>query len=129
MSPKGKAILVVGAGDYTGGAIARRFAREGYIACVTRRNADKLTPLVTTIRAEGGVAHAYGSDARREDQVLALFAAIERDIAPIEVCVYNVGGNVRFPIAETTAQSLFQSVGNVRHGRVPRRTRGGKGHA
>jgi NAD(P)-dependent dehydrogenase (short-subunit alcohol dehydrogenase family) len=29
-----KAILVIGAGDATGGAIARRFAREGYIACV-----------------------------------------------------------------------------------------------
>ncbi len=37
-----KAILVIGAGDATGGAIARRFAREGYIACVTRRDADKL---------------------------------------------------------------------------------------
>ena len=35
-----RAILVVGAGDATGGAIARRFAREGYIACVTRRSAD-----------------------------------------------------------------------------------------
>ena len=41
-----KAILVIGAGDATGGAIARRFAREGYIACVTRRTADKLEPLV-----------------------------------------------------------------------------------
>ena len=38
---KKKAVLVVGAGDATGGDIARRFAREGYIACVTRRQADK----------------------------------------------------------------------------------------
>ena len=44
--PEKKAVLVVGAGDATGGAIARRFAREGYAACVTRRNADKLAPLV-----------------------------------------------------------------------------------
>jgi NAD(P)-dependent dehydrogenase (short-subunit alcohol dehydrogenase family) len=49
-----KAILVIGAGDATGGAIARRFAREGYIACVTRRNADKLQPLVEQIVAAGG---------------------------------------------------------------------------
>ena len=41
-----KAVLVIGAGDATGGAIARRFAREGYVACVTRRTADKLAPLV-----------------------------------------------------------------------------------
>jgi NAD(P)-dependent dehydrogenase (short-subunit alcohol dehydrogenase family) len=34
-----RSALVVGAGDATGGAIARRFAREGYIACVTRRTA------------------------------------------------------------------------------------------
>ena len=46
-----KAVLVIGAGDATGGAIARRFAREGYIACVTRRSADKLEPLVQRIRA------------------------------------------------------------------------------
>ena len=47
-----KVALVIGAGDSTGGAIARRFAREGFIACVTRRTADKLQPLVDSIRAE-----------------------------------------------------------------------------
>ena len=103
MSDK-KAILVVGAGDATGGAIARRFAREGYIACVTRRHADKLAPLVAQIEAEGGTAHAYGSDARKEDEVVQLFAQIEKEIAPIEVAVFNIGANVRFPIAETTAR-------------------------
>ena len=58
-----KAILVIGAGDATGGAVARRFAREGYVACVTRRNVDKLQPLVDQIREEGGRAHPFGSDA------------------------------------------------------------------
>ncbi len=103
-----KAILVVGAGDATGGAIARRFAREGYIACVTRRHADKLAPLVAQIEAEGGIAHAYGSDARKEDEVVQLFAQIEREIAPIEVAVFNIGANVRFPIAETTARVYYK---------------------
>ena len=103
MSDK-KAILVVGAGDATGGAIARRFAREGYVACVTRRQTDKLGPLVKQIQAEGGRAHAFGSDARREDEVVKLFAQIESDIAPIEVAVFNIGANVRFGITETTAR-------------------------
>ena len=67
-----KAALVVGAGEATGGAIARRFAREGYTACVTRRNADKLRPLVERIEAAGGKARAFGSDARREEQVVEL---------------------------------------------------------
>ena len=99
---KKKAVLVVGAGDATGGAIARRFAREGYIACVTRRQADKLQPLVERIRAEGGEAHAFGCDARDEAATSAMVQAIEGDIAPIEVAVFNVGGNVRFPVVDTT---------------------------
>ena len=97
-----KAILVVGAGDATGGAIARRFAREGYIACVARRSADKLEPLVQAIRDAGGQAHGFGSDARDEAAVQAMLAQIERDIAPIEVAVFNIGANVRFQVVDTT---------------------------
>ena len=103
-----KAVLVIGAGDATGGAIARRFAREGYIACVTRRSADKLAPLVEQIRAEGGEAHAFGSDARKEDQMVALFQQIEAEIAPIEVAIFNIGANVRFDITETTARVYYK---------------------
>jgi NAD(P)-dependent dehydrogenase (short-subunit alcohol dehydrogenase family) len=99
-----KVALVVGAGEATGGAIARRFAREGFTACVTRRTADKLQPLVAQIEKAGGKARAFGSDARKEEQVVELVQAIERDIGPIEVCVFNVGGNVRFPVRETTAR-------------------------
>jgi NAD(P)-dependent dehydrogenase (short-subunit alcohol dehydrogenase family) len=99
-----KAILVIGAGDATGGAIARRFAREGYIACVTRRTADKLEPLVQQIRADGGQAHGFGSDARKEDDMVALVEKIEREIAPIEVAVFNIGANVRSGITETTSR-------------------------
>jgi NAD(P)-dependent dehydrogenase (short-subunit alcohol dehydrogenase family) len=99
-----KVALVIGAGDATGGAIARRFAREGYFTCVTRRHGDKLASLVARIEQEGGQARAFGSDARREEQVTALFETIERDIGPIEVLSFNIGGNVRFPIRETTAR-------------------------
>jgi len=108
MSDAKKAVLVIGAGDATGGAIARRFAREGYIACVTRRNADKLQPLVDQIVAEGGQAHAFGSDARKEEEMVALVERIERDIAPIEVAVFNIGANVRFSITETTSRVYFK---------------------
>ena len=97
-----KAVLVVGAGDATGGAIARRFAREGLVACVTRRQADKLAPLIERIRADGGEAHGFGSDARKEDEMRALVAHVEAEIAPIEVAVFNIGANVRFPVTETT---------------------------
>ena len=99
-----KAILVVGAGDATGGAVARRFARQGYAACVTRREVGALEPLVKAIESEGGKAFPFGSDAREEDQVAALFETIERDIAPIEITVFNIGANVNFPITETTSR-------------------------
>ncbi len=94
--------LVIGAGDATGGAIAKRFAREGYTACVTRRNVDQLSPLVEEIAAAGGSAHPFGCDARVEAQMVELFEHIERDIGPIEVVVFNIGANVRFSITETT---------------------------
>lgn len=99
-----KAVLVIGAGDATGGAIARRFAREGFVACVTRRDAARLEPLLERIRADGGTAHGFGSDARKEDEMVALVERIEREIAPIEVAVFNIGANVRFPITETTSR-------------------------
>jgi NAD(P)-dependent dehydrogenase (short-subunit alcohol dehydrogenase family) len=103
-----KVALVIGAGDATGGAIARRFAREGFVACVTRRNADKLAPLVDRIEGEGGKARAFGSDARKEEEMAALVATIEREIGPIEVAVFNIGANVRFPIRETTSRVYFK---------------------
>jgi NAD(P)-dependent dehydrogenase (short-subunit alcohol dehydrogenase family) len=102
--PETKVALVIGAGDATGGAIARRFAREGFFTCVTRRHGDKLAPLVNRIEQEGGKARAFGSDARREEEVTALFETIEREIGPIEVVSFNIGGNVRFSIRDTTAR-------------------------
>ncbi|MBI5941828.1 MAG: SDR family oxidoreductase [Caulobacterales bacterium] len=99
-----KAVLVIGAGDATGGAIARRFAREGYAAVIVRRDAEKLTALTEQILAEGGEVHPFGVDARKEDQVVDLFARIEADIAPLEAVVFNIGANVNFPITETTAR-------------------------
>ena len=99
---------VIGAGDATGSAIARRFAREGYTVCVARRNQEALQPLVQQIHDQGGRAMAFALDARREDQVASLFNRIEAEVGPIEVVVFNVGGNVRFPILETTAQKYFK---------------------
>ncbi len=99
---------VIGAGDATGSAVARRFAREGYTVCVARRTEVALKPLVDQIMAEGGRAFAFGLDARREDEVVNFFQHIEANIGPIEVLVFNVGGNVRFPILETTAQKYFK---------------------
>ncbi|MCK8667602.1 SDR family oxidoreductase [Pseudomonas azerbaijanoccidens] len=103
-----KVVLVVGAGDATGGAIAKRFAREGFVACVTRRSADKLQPLVDSILADGGQAHGFACDARKEEEVVALVEQIENDIGPIEAFVFNIGANVPCSILEETARKYFK---------------------
>ena len=96
--------VIIGAGDATGGAIARRFAREGYTVCVTRRNEEALTPLVQEIEQAGGKARPFGCDARDEEQMVALFDTIENEVGPVEVVVFNIGANVFFSIRETTAR-------------------------
>ncbi|HCP33201.1 MAG TPA: SDR family oxidoreductase [SAR324 cluster bacterium] len=103
-----RAVIVMGAGNATGGAIARRFAREGYTACISRRNVEKLQPLVQRIEEAGGRVRAFGADARKEDQVQDMFRTVEEEVGPIEVCVFNVGGNVRFSLEETTSRVFYK---------------------
>ncbi|NPC55731.1 SDR family oxidoreductase [Caenimonas soli] len=100
--------LIVGAGDATGGAIARRFARGGYTVCATRRSLDKLQPLLDRIKAEGGQAHGFASDARKEEEVVALIEQIESTVGPIEVLVFNIGANVPSSILDETARKYFK---------------------
>ena len=104
-----KVCLIVGAGDATGSAIAKRFAQAGYRVCVTRRTPDASAALVKNIEDAGGRAMAYQLDARREDQVIALFKKIESELRTLEVVVFNVGGNVRFPLLEMTAEKYFKT--------------------
>lgn len=108
MSNNRPAALVIGAGDATGGAIARRFAREGMVACVVRRHAEKLEPLVRQIEAEGGAAVGFGSDARKEEDVMEVVSRIEREVGPIEAMVFNIGANVPCSILDETARKYFK---------------------
>lgn len=104
--PPTPACLIVGAGDGVGSAIARAFAAEGLAVCVTRRprHLEQLEALAASIRDGGGQAQAYGVDARDEADMIALVDRIEAEVGPLEVVVFNIGANVRFPITETTAQ-------------------------
>lgn len=105
MSAK-QACLIIGAGDDTGAAIARAFAREGMTVCLVRRerHADALEALAQSIRDSGGDAVAMPADARDEDEMIALIDRIETEVGPLEAAVFNIGANVRFGIKETTAR-------------------------
>jgi NAD(P)-dependent dehydrogenase (short-subunit alcohol dehydrogenase family) len=107
-SGKARVALVVGAGDATGGAIARRFARGGYTVCAVRRDAAKLQPLLDAIRDAGGDVHGFATDARKEDEVVALVEKIEREVGEIEVLVFNIGANVRTSILDETARRYMK---------------------
>ncbi|TXH41671.1 MAG: SDR family NAD(P)-dependent oxidoreductase [Burkholderiaceae bacterium] len=101
-----KVCLVIGVGDGVGAAIAKAFALDGFETVITRRarNLPDLEAIAQKIRDQGGVVHARGVDARSEEETVALFQEIERDIGPIEVLVFNIGANVRFAIEATTAR-------------------------
>jgi hypothetical protein len=108
MQQRKASVAVVGAGDYIGAAIAERFAAEGYLVFAGRRNGDQLAPLKAKIEAAGGRCEARALDARSEESVTAFLAEADA-AAPLEVCIFNVGANVNFPILETT-ERVFRKV-------------------
>ena len=108
MEHRNAAVAVIGAGDFIGAAIARRFAAEGYLVFAGRRNGDKLEALRHQIETAGGRIVTRSLDARDEDQVTAFLAEAET-AAPLEVCIFNVGANVNFPLLETTSR-VFRKV-------------------
>ena len=78
------------------------------MACLARRSAEKLQPLMEQILAEGGEARGFAMDARKEEQVADLVEAIEAEIGPIEVFVFNIGANVPCGILDETARKFFK---------------------
>ena len=108
MTKRDATVAVIGAGDFIGAAIAKRFAAEGFVIFAGRRNADKLAPLVADIEAARGEIVARGLDARKEDDITAFLRAADAR-APLEVCIFNVGGNVNFPLLDTT-ERIFRKV-------------------
>ena len=104
-----KTALIVGAGPGLGGALCRRFAREGYTVCgVRRRHGEELEALCKQIEADGGAAHGFEVDMRKEEEVIGLFDRIEDEVGPLEVVVFNPGANINFPIREMTSRKFYK---------------------
>jgi NAD(P)-dependent dehydrogenase (short-subunit alcohol dehydrogenase family) len=105
---KDASVAVIGAGDFIGAAIAKKFASEGFTIFAGRRHGDKLAPLVGEIEAAGGRIVGRSLDARREEEITAFLQDADAT-APLEVCVFNIGANVNFPLLETT-ERVFRKV-------------------
>ena len=108
LSERNATAAVIGAGDYIGAAIARRFAAAGFTVFAGRRNGDKLASLVADIESAGGKVIARALDARKEEEIVTFLADADQH-APLEVCIFNVGANVTFPLLETT-ERVFRKV-------------------
>src|SRR3954463_16069019 len=108
MQKRNATVAVIGAGDFIGGEIAKKFASEGFTVFAGRRNGDKLAPLVKEIEAAGGEVHARSLDARKEEEIISFLNDADKH-APLEVCIFNIGANVNFPLTETT-ERVFRKV-------------------
>jgi NAD(P)-dependent dehydrogenase (short-subunit alcohol dehydrogenase family) len=108
MRHRSASAAVIGAGDYIGAAIVKKFAAEGYTVFAGRRTADKLGSLEAAIAEAGGDCVGRGLDARKEEDITKFLAEADA-CAPLEVCVFNVGANVVFPILDTT-ERVFRKV-------------------
>jgi NAD(P)-dependent dehydrogenase (short-subunit alcohol dehydrogenase family) len=108
MNKRNATAAIIGAGDYIGAEIAKKFAAEGFSIFAGRRNGEKLAPLVRDIEASGGTISARSLDARKEEEIVSFLEDADRS-APLEVCIFNIGANVNFPILDTT-ERVFRKV-------------------
>lgn len=101
--------LVIGAGAGIGGSVGKRFAREGYHAVLCRRSDEAgLAKLVSDIEAEGGSASGFLMSATEDGAIEDRIAAVESDIGPIEVVVYNLGAQIGNRSLADTSYKAFE---------------------
>src|SRR5215831_5240587 len=108
MERRNATAAVIGGGDFIGGAIAKRFAAEGFTVFAGRRNGEKLAPLVNEIETAGGRVFARSLDARQETDITGFLQEANHE-APLDVCIFNIGANVNFPLLDTT-ERVFRKV-------------------
>src|ERR1700753_1871551 len=108
MQKRNRTVAVIGAGDYIGAEIAKKFAAEGFTIFAGRRNGEKLAPLVKELEAAGGEVHARSLDARKEEEIISFLNDADKH-APMEACIFNIGANVNFPLLDTT-ERVFRKV-------------------
>ena len=101
--------LVIGAGAGIGGNVGIRFARAGYHSVLCRRsNAEGLAQLVETIEGEGGTASGFLLNAVKPGSIEERIAAVEADIGPIDVLIYNLGAQIGDRSLDDTSDKAFE---------------------
>jgi len=104
-------VVGVGAERGLGAALCRRFAAEGYHVLIAGRTAEKIEKVARTIRASNGSAEAVLADTAQEPEVMRLFdRAMAPDAGrdPVDLVVFNAGGNQRIDFREMSAGQFEQ---------------------
>src|SRR6476646_5058680 len=78
MEKRNATAAVIGAGDYIGAEIVKKFAAEGFTVFAGRRNGAKLEPLVKEIESAGGSILARSLDARKEEEITAFLTDADK---------------------------------------------------
>lgn len=114
MSEQKTAIVVgVGAEIGVGGAVCKRFAREGYHVFIAGRTAEKINAVADVIKSAGGAATGVVTDTTKEADVIRLFDAAEKEgPGPLDVVVYNAGNNFMKDILDMETE-FFENVWRV----------------
>ena len=108
MQKRNATAAVIGAGDFIGSGIAKKFAAEGFTIFAGRRRGNKLAPLAELIEKAGGAIVPRSLDARKEEEITAFLQDADAH-APLEVCIFNIGANVNYPLLDTT-ERVFRKV-------------------
>lgn len=103
------AVIVGGAGEGLGFAVAARFAAAGHPVVMLARSAENLAPLTRKIQDLGGSALGRATDLRDEEQVVTVFEDVQREFGQIDVAIYNAGAQHRKPMLEISG-STFEKV-------------------
>src|ERR1700687_2803918 len=74
-----------------GGAIAQKFAQEGFFTIVTTRNEANAAPLAKAIREQGGDCMIVELDLVSQESIANAFATIRQEGGDADVLVYNAG--------------------------------------
>ena len=92
MASTQKVCLVTGGGRGIGAATVRAAASAGYAVIVNYAHSESYAnDLVAALKADGGDAIAVQADVAKEDDVLRLFAAIDREYGRLDALVNNAG--------------------------------------
>jgi NAD(P)-dependent dehydrogenase (short-subunit alcohol dehydrogenase family) len=83
--------LPVGVRWGVGGAIAQKFAQEGFFVVLTTRNEANASKLAQAIREQDGECMIVELDLVSQDSIAAAFATIRREAGDPDVLIYNAG--------------------------------------